>query len=114
MSPAALLSQAATALLPLGGTVPAAAATKTHTAAATAAAAAGATPGVVSVTPREIVMCAPGVGIRPFDCFDAVLGGAAGYGASQAAVYVAAPAVCRHGIHTARAHALYPDRILGH
>ena len=39
--------------------------------------------GVVSVEPKEIVMCAPGVGLRPFTCFDSVLSDSA----SQAAVY---------------------------
>lgn len=32
-----------------------------------------ATAGVVSVGPKEIVMCAPGIGLRPFRCFDSVL-----------------------------------------
>jgi hypothetical protein len=39
--------------------------------------------GVVSVDPKEIVMCAPGVGLRPFTCFNSVLSDSA----SQAAVY---------------------------
>ena len=39
--------------------------------------------GVVSVDPKEIVMCAPGIGMRPFTCFDSVLCDTA----SQAAVY---------------------------
>ena len=39
--------------------------------------------GVVSAAAQEIVMCAPGVGLRPFTCFNTVLSETA----SQAAVY---------------------------
>ena len=65
-----------------------AAAARPTTAAAEPAAKLGSEPantiaGVVSVDSREIVMCAPGVGLRPFVCFDAVLTESA----SQAAVY---------------------------
>jgi hypothetical protein len=52
---------------------------------ATVGVSAAAAAGVVSVSPQEIVMCAPGVGLRPFRCFDTVLGETA----SQAAVYEA-------------------------
>eukprot|EP01043_Picozoa_sp_COSAG02_P030664 COSAG02_NODE_1970_length_10224_cov_104.344691_10_plen_621_part_00 len=44
---------------------------------------AGTAAGVVSVAPKEITMCAPGVGLRPFTCFDSVLSDTA----SQPAVY---------------------------
>ena len=39
--------------------------------------------GLVSLSPKEITMCAPGVGLRPFTCFDCVLSDSA----SQVAVY---------------------------
>ena len=39
--------------------------------------------GLVSLSPKEITMCAPGVGLRPFTCFNSVLSDSA----SQAAVY---------------------------
>eukprot|EP01052_Picozoa_sp_SAG31_P002698 SAG31_NODE_97_length_25714_cov_19.477142_2_plen_984_part_00 len=43
----------------------------------------GSGPGFVSATDREVTICAPGVGLRPFTCFDAVLADSA----SQVAVY---------------------------